>query len=461
LNLDEIEDLPERLIKFHQRYRFWMRTSTRDTSQYGLDYISAILRMKTNRNINNIARTAGVPEQNMQQFISDSPWFGSSVISALQQDIGSHPHYQRESVLLIDESAEEKAGDHSSGAGRQHNGRLGKVEMSQVAVFLALTNDGYQTWVDGELYLPEKWFTDAYAARRKQVGIPQERAFATKLELALQMIDRVHQNDLPFCAIDCDSLYGRAGWLRDAFDQRGHEYYADVPSNTAVYLSAPLVIYPETKRGAPAKTPEIIGLAYTVEELKSHSQTEWETITLRPNERGMLRAKFARLRVWTVREDGSLRSEWLLIRQDHKQTTYSLSNASQDTPLHTMAQRKSQRYFIERTNQDAKSEFGWDEFQAIKYRAWEHSLALTIMASWFVTETKLDWAQKYERDPELLEKYETDVLPALSIANVRELLRATIPLPQLTSLEAIELVIKHLDNRTRSRKSRLRKALSR
>jgi SRSO17 transposase len=275
------------------------------------------------------------------------------------------------------------------------------------------------------------------------------------------MVDRVHQNDVPFCAIDCDSLYGRAGWLRDAFDQRGHEYYADVPSNTVVYLSSPLVIYPETKRGVPAKTPEIIGLAYTVEELKSHSQTEWETITLRPNERGMLRAKFARLRVWTVREDGSLRSEWLLIRQDNKRTTYSLSNASQDTSLHTMAQRKSQRYFIERANQDAKSEFGWDEFQAIKYRAWEHSLALTIMASWFVTETKLDWAQKYKRDPELLEKYEADILPTLSIANVRELLRATMPLPQLTPLEAVELVIKHLDNRTRSRKSRLRKALSR
>jgi hypothetical protein len=83
------------------------------------------------------------------------------------------------------------------------------------------------------------------------------------------------------------------------------------------------------------------------------------------------------------------------------------------------------------------------------------------MASWFITETRLDWAQKHERDPELLEKYEVDVLPTLSIANVRELLRATMPLPQLSSLEAIELVIKHLDNRTRSRKSRLRKALSR
>ena len=174
----------------------------------------------------------------------------------------------------------------------------------------------------------------------------------------------------------------------------------------------------------------------------------------------MLRARFARLPVWTVRDDGSLRQEWLLIRQKGKKPTYSLSNASENTPLLTMAQRKSQRYFIERSNQDAKSEFGWDEFQAIKYKAWVHHLALTIMANWFITETKLEWAQKYEREPDLLEKYETDVLPTLSVANVRELLRATMPLPQLSPQQAAELVVKHLDNRTRSRKSRLRKALS-
>lgn len=194
--------------------------------------------------------------------------------------------------------------------------------------------------------------------------------------------------------------------------------------------------------------------------IASDPDLNWEKITLRPNERGMLSAKFARLRVWTVREDGSLRQEWLLIRQGQQKITYSLSNASPTTSLWTMAERKSQRYFIERSNQDAKSELGWDEFQATKYLAWEHHLALTIMANWFITETRLDWAQKYERDPELLEKYETEVLPALSVANVRELLRATMPLPQLSLQQAAELVIKHLDNRSRSRKSRLRKALS-
>ncbi len=437
-----------------------MRTCTRDTSQYGLDYISGLLRMKTKRNINNIARTTGVPEQNMQQFMSDSPWPGDELIAVLQQDISMHPHFQEESVLIIDESADEKAGEHSAGAGRQHNGRLGKIELSQVGVFLALTNRGYQNWIDGELYFPEKWFTDAYAAKRKRIGMPTERTFATKLELALQMTKRAYENGVSFSAIDCDTLYGRSGELRDAFDQEGFEYYADVPNNTQVYLAPPKIVYPLTKRGVPAKNHEVIGVSYTVEAMQTHEAAVWEEITLRPNERGMLCAKFARFCVWTVREDGSLRQEWLLIRQAKKKTTYSLSNAPESCPLLTMAQRKSQRYFIERSNQDAKSEFGWDEFQAIKYKAWQHHLALTIMANWFITETRLAWAQKYERDPALLEKYETDALPALSVANVRELLRATMPLPQLSPQQAAELVIKHLDNRTRSRQSRLRKALS-
>lgn len=416
--------------------------------------------MKTKRNINNIARTVGIPEQNMQQFISDSPWSGSDLISVLQQDISAHPQFQQESVLLIDESADEKAGDHSAGAGRQHNGRLGKIEMSQVGVFLSLTNGGYHNWIDGELYFPKKWFTPEYATKRKRIGLPKERTFATKLELALRLVKRVHENGVSFSAVDCDTLYGRSGELRDALTQEGLEYYADVPHNTQVYLTRPLVYYPLTQRGTPSKNHEVIGVASTVQALQTHTQMEWEQITLRPNERGMLHARFGRCRVWTVRDNGSLRQEWLLIRQAKKKTTYSLSNAEENTALFTMAQRKSQRYFIERSNQDAKSEFGWDEFQAIKYKAWEHHLALTIMANWFITETRLDWAHKYERDPDLLEKYETDVLPALSVANVRELLRATMPLPQLSPQQAADLVVKHLDNRTRSRKSRLRKALS-
>ena len=126
-----------------------------------------------------------------------------------------------------------------------------------------------------------------------------------------------------------------------------------------------------------------------------------------------------------------------------------------------MAWRKTHRYLIERSNQDAKSQIGWDEFQARKYRAWVHQLALTILSSWFVAETRLDWMERFKQDPALLTKYEVEVLPQLSVGNVQELLRAAMPLPQLSPKEAAQLVETHLINRTRSRKSRLKKAKNR
>jgi predicted Co/Zn/Cd cation transporter (cation efflux family) len=111
---------------------------------------------------------------------------------------------------------------------------------------------------------------------------------------------------------------------------------------------------------------------------------------------------------------------------------------------------------VERSNQDAKSEIGWDELQAQKYRAWEHHLALTILATWFIAQTKLEWAQTYPHDPNLVQQLELEVLPALSVANVRLLLQAVLPLPQLSPEEATRLVATHLVNRSRSTRSRLR-----
>ena len=48
------------------------------------------------------------------------------------------------------------------------------------------------------------------------------------------------------------------------------------------------------------------------------------------------------------------------------------------------------------------------------------------------------------------------VLPALSMANVRELLKAVLPLRQLSPEEATRLVVKHLVNRSRSTRSHLK-----
>lgn len=434
-----------------------MRTKTRDTSEYGLHNLSGMLRMECERTMANIGRTAQIAEQNIQYFISDSPWRSEGVIQRVHYEISQRAEYQSGSVLLIDESADAKSGTMSAGAGRQYNGRLGKVDVCQVGVFLGLTNNGYSTWIDGELFFPEAWFSPAASSKRSRIGLPSERKFETKLQLALNMVERLKEREVvPFAALDCDSLYGRKGWFRDQLHLLAVEYYADIPANTRLYLGRPHVLFPLTQPGQPSKPPTISGVSYEAKALKEYSQTEWHTFTLRPSERGMLTADFARLRVWTADADGTVRQEWLLIRQDTDDTTYSLSNAALDSPLLTMAERKSQCFFIERSNQNSKSDLGWDEFQAIKYRAWHHHLAFTILANWFVTETRLDWAQQHPPDTQLLAHYEIDVLPTLSVANVRTLLRAAMPLPQLSPAQAIQLVAKHLDNRTRSRKSRLR-----
>jgi SRSO17 transposase len=455
--LDEIDQLGQRLQGFYDRFRSCTVTRTRDTSEYGLCYISGLLRMEAKRTMANIGRKTDVSIQNMHHFMSNSPWSGQGLITAIQDDVKQHAEFQGGAMLVLDESADEKAGPHSAGAGRQHNGRLGKVDMSQVGVFLSLVTPRVNVWIDGEPYIPKHWFEDEYAERRERVGIPETRAFQTKPELGWQMIQQVKANQVPFEAVVMDDLYGRNRTLRRRLDEADIEYYGDVPANTVVYLDKPKIVYPKTKRGKRSKRPKIIAeQRFEVRELLHHPDLERATITLRPNERGMLRAQFARCRVWTV-QGTTPRQEWLLIRQDAQRITYVLSNAAEDTSLETMAWRKSHRYFIERSNQDAKSELGWDEFQATKYRAWEHQLALTILASWFIADTRLDWMARYERDPALLERYEVDVLPMLSVGNVRELLRAAMPLPQLSSQEATALVIEHLVNRTRSRKSRLRR----
>ena len=90
----------------------------------------------------------------------------------------------------------------------------------------------------------------------------------------------------------------------------------------------------------------------------------WHEIQVRATDRGELCDPFAACRVWTVHA-GEAVEDWRVMRQESDgKTSYALCNASRGTSLAQLAWWKCQRYFIERSNQDAKSELGWDELQA-------------------------------------------------------------------------------------------------
>ena len=106
--------------------------------------------MDTKRNYANIARRVIDPTddgQNLQQFMSDSPWSGEKVFGQIQAEIQERPEL-KDGILTLDESGDERAGGNSAGAARQYLGRLGKVEMGQVGVALGYYAANIWTMVD-------------------------------------------------------------------------------------------------------------------------------------------------------------------------------------------------------------------------------------------------------------------------------------------------------------------------
>ncbi|MFQ5343592.1 MAG: IS701 family transposase [Anaerolineae bacterium] len=468
LSPDVSQELPERLHTFWQRFAACFRTRTRDTSAYAYHYLSGLLRLENKRNYTNIGRATGVAGENMQHFMSNSPWSARAAVDQVQQEVKATPGLKRGSVLILDESADQ-AGEQMAGSGRQHNGRLGKVEMSQVGTLVAYANltdveRPLWLWVDGELYLQKHWLSPEMAEARQRVGIPPQRQFETKIELGWKMIQRVKAQGLPFEAVACDDVYGRSTWLRDKMAGAGLTYMADVPRTTQVYLEKPVLGVPEPVPGRRGRKPTRLRVLNDAQPFKAyqvarHPDTLWKRVRVRAIERGDLNDPFAARLVWTLREgEPEPVQEWLVMRREgKKRCTYSLSNAPTSATLKDLAWLKCQRYFVERTIQDAKSEVGWNELQARKYRGWEHHLALVILAVWFLAQTRWQWAVRYVRDPALAQQLELDALPALSMANIRAWLRAAMPLPQPTPQQAVALVAQHLVNRSRSRKSRLKR----
>jgi SRSO17 transposase len=456
--------LGDDLYLFWERYRPCFRTRTRDTSEHAYVFMRGQLTMDDQRNYANIdRRLTGGDGQGLQQFVTDSPWPGARAFCQIQADIRAEPHLQHGGLLILDECADEKAGTQSVGAGRQHNGRLGKVDLCQVATCLVYAHPQHAIWalVDSELFIPEAWFDKAHAPLRQEVGLPEDCVFATKPALGLKMIQRVQAQGLPFERVACDDLYGRNRAFRAALDQADIRYAAEVPANTLVYVKRPVVGVPRQRRGPGRKFSQVTVRSrhrpHTVGELARRQATVWHRTHVRTTERGLLEADFALARVWTLTRAKQVREETVAIRRDlDGRLTFVMLNDPADTPRDVLIQASCQRYFTERAFQDAKSELGWDDFQARKYRAWEHEVALTAVTLWFIARVKLKWAQSHARDPALTRQLAVEVLPALSAANVRELMQAVLPVPQLTREQARQLVASHLVKRARSTASRLR-----
>jgi hypothetical protein len=98
-----------------------------------------------------------------------------------------------------------------------------------------------------------------------------------------------------------------------------------------------------------------------------------------------------------------------------------------------------------------------DELQALKYRAYMHTVALCAIALVFMADVKIEQRKHHAAMLEVKKQLNIPKLPDLSLANVKELTKSVFPLPQLSKEEAVEKVIRTLWKRSKSTESKHRK----
>lgn len=119
--------------------------------------------------------------------LARAAWDADKVRDDLRGYVTGHLGDQ-DAVLVVDETGDLKKGTGTAGAQRQYTGTAGRIENAQVAVYLTYASRGGHALIDRALYLPRSWTGDP--ARCAAAGVPGDVAFATKPELARQMITR-------------------------------------------------------------------------------------------------------------------------------------------------------------------------------------------------------------------------------------------------------------------------------
>jgi SRSO17 transposase len=333
--------------------------------------------------------------ESVQHFITDSPWSYRDVMDHTAQDTNQQIGHEYNAGLIIDESGVVKKGKSSVGVARQWIGNVGKVENGQVGVYGSLVNGENRTIVDARLYLPQEWASDEI--RLNKAKVPEnERIFKTKETIAFEIVQHSRELGLKYGWVGGDAGYGKSLDFALKLETLGEIFMLDVHKDQKIYLESPQFEIPNySGRGRKPKILKPEPRPVRADEwTKSQPQDTWQKITVRQGAKGPVEYEYLIIRVWIYSfEHNALRQWHLIVRRDLETKSdykYSLSNASADTTDNRLAYMQVQRYWVERSFEDAKQNFGMADYQLRSWRGWHHHMALVMMAMLFLMCEKIE-----------------------------------------------------------------------
>ncbi|MDE9541183.1 transposase [Xenorhabdus bovienii] len=112
-----------------------------------------------------------------------------------------------------------------------------------MGVFLCYAGNGGQSFIDRALYLPRQWTDDR--PRCEAAGIPDSVAFATKPQLARQMLERALDAGVPCRWVTADAVYGRDRRLRYWLGSRHQPFVLAIPKDEKLWWQGPRYVKAE------------------------------------------------------------------------------------------------------------------------------------------------------------------------------------------------------------------------
>jgi SRSO17 transposase len=331
------------------------RSETRSRSQR---YVAGLLSRTERKNGWQLAEQGGERHpRGVQRLLDEAVWDADAVGTEVRRYVVDHLG-QPSGILIVDETGFVKKGAKSAGVARQYSGTAGRTENQQIGVFVAYASEAGCAFIDRELYVPQEWF-DA-PSRCAEAGIPQTRRFATKPQLAQQMLARAFAAAVPAAWVVGDGIYG-AEDLRHWLEVQGQAYVFAVPSTHAIW-----------EQGKQLGAADLIA---------QHPELGWVRWSAGEGSQGSRRYDWAWIRLPYTAPAGM--AHWLLIRRSlslPEEYAYYRVYGPEATSMPELIAVAGQRWQIEVAFEGAKGEVGLDEYEVRLAPAWYRHITLALLA---------------------------------------------------------------------------------
>jgi len=397
----EIATLASELLRFHRLFE--PDLANIDQKRLGQAYLAGLVSSIDRKSAEPIAlaflegpgRVRG-----LQRFMTAYPWDESRMAAHYRREVagdlvpGADP---QRAMLVVDSSEFNKQGKESVGVSRQYCGRLGKVENCQSGVFVTYTGDRGARFLSAELYLPERWFEEAFRERRQKTGLPEQLVFRTKPRIAGETLQKIVQEGLfPARWIGCDATFGMDKTFLSNLP-KDLWYFAAVRSTLHILTAPPQWAVPQrsgTRGKAPTKE-RLVAPPMTVAEFAKIAA--FDPVILKEGSRGPMGAFLHVSRIYRAPPSPLERpeAEWLILQKTlDGELRFALSNAPEDTSFEVFSHVSTLRWSIERCFEEGKSHLGMGHYEHRSYRGWHRHMLYVFLAHHFLQTIRTDLKKK-------------------------------------------------------------------